>query len=429
MAKRPRQRHNAAMKYSSLRKIATVFIVLAVASGCAPQDAADSDVPNVRSLPLAAAAGSMGSNLISGPDGSIVLSWIEPDGEGNALRHSSLVNGAWSKPRTVVSGENWFVNWADFPSVVPLSETLWAAHWLVSQESGGYAYDVRTAISEDAGATWSESIIPHTDGTDTEHGFVTIFPDNGNIGMVWLDGRKMVNEYDENDVRSSGMTLRSASISRQMAVLNEALVDDLTCDCCQTDVALTAEGPVAIYRDRTVDETRDIFVSRRIDGEWQPGTPVNNDHWDIAACPVNGPVIQAHGSTVVVAWFTAAGDQPMVKVAWSDDSGQTFGAPIEVAADHPKGHVGAALLADGSLAVSWLRSTGMGGAELLLARISRSGEMSTPHVLSEAADVFAFSVPQISRSGDQLVLAWTTEVDKSYGVASALVPVSILTAD
>ena len=94
----------------------------------------------------------------------------------------------------------------DFPSVVPVSESLWAAHWLVSQEAGGYAYDVNTAVSEDGGHTWSETFIPHSDNTATEHGFVTIFADQGDVGMVWLDGRKMVNEYDENNIRASGMT-------------------------------------------------------------------------------------------------------------------------------------------------------------------------------------------------------------------------------
>jgi len=225
------------------------------------------------------------------------------------------------------------------------------------------------------------------------------------------------------------MTLRSANLSKNMVVSNEALIDDLTCDCCQTDVALTSDGPVAIYRDRSDDEIRDIYVSRQVDGKWQPGVAVAEDHWDIAACPVNGPVIQAEGSNVVVAWFTGANDTALVQVAWSDDAGRTFGEPIKVDSDHPKGHVGAALLADGDLALSWLRSTGQGSVELLLARISRSGEMTTPYVLAEAADVFAFSVPQLARDGDNLVSVWTTEVDRNYGVASAIVPVQLLSMD
>lgn len=422
-------RHNDPMKYSRFKQHVTGVIAFIAVVACNPDQARTDGSTGVRALPVAAAAGSMGPNMIRGADGTIVLSWIEPDGDGHALRHSRLQNGAWSDPRTVVRGDNWFVNWADFPSVVPISDSNWVAHWLVSQEAGGYAYDIRTAISADAGNTWSESIVPHTDETDTEHGFVSLFADSGGVGMIWLDGRKMVNEYDETDKVASGMTLRSATFDQELLPFKEALVDDLICDCCQTDIGVTADGPIAVYRNRTVNEVRDIYVSRREFGQWQPGYPVGDDNWEIAACPVNGPVIQAAGSTVAVAWFTAPNESPRVKVAWSDDSGRTFADPVEVAVDRPLGHVGSALLPNGDLALSWLRSTGAGGADLLLSRVSRSGEIGAPHVLEEAVDVFAFSVPQLTLEGDNLISVWTIEVDGTYDVASAIVPLNTLLAD
>lgn len=416
------------MKYYRRGLIAALVLAVSVACGCSPQQTGG-DVGPISLLPLAAAAGSMGPNLIAGADGTVVLSWIEPEGDGHALRHSSLVDGTWTAPRTVASGDNWFVNWADFPSVVPVSETLWGAHWLVAQDDGGYAYDIHTGVSLDGATTWSRPTIPHTDQTDTEHGFVSLFGDSGGLGMVWLDGRKTVNEYDESDVGASGMTLRTGTFGQDMLPFKDALVDDLVCDCCQTDIALTRDGPIAVYRNRTVDEIRDIYVSRREFGEWEPGHPVSDDHWEIDACPVNGPVIQADDSTVVVAWFTAPNEAPRIRVAWSHDSGRSFDDPIEVTADRPLGHVGAALLKDGDLAISWLRSTGTGGAELLLTEVTASGVVAAPYVLKEAADVFAFSVPQLTRDGDHLIVAWTTEKDGTFGIASALVPVSLVTTE
>jgi len=364
--------------------------------------------------------------MVTGPAGEVVLSWLEPTETGNALSFSTLGDTGWSDKRTITSADNWFVNWADFPSVVPLSDHLWAAHWLASQPAGGYAYDVVAALSLDGGETWSEAFIPHTDGTPTEHGFVTLFPDGAGLGMVWLDGRKMVNEYDENDVASSGMTLRAATFGSDRLPIGEALVDDLTCDCCQTDVALTAEGPVVVYRDRTTDETRDIYVSRREFGEWQPGTAVSDDDWEIPACPVNGPIIRADGKTVAVAWFTAADDQPMVKVAWSGDSARSFSTPIVVDAERPLGHVGAALLPDGDLAVTWHRAAGQGGASLMLARVDRNFGVVATYPLVAAADVFAFSVPQLVASGDDLIAVWTTETDGEFGIRSARIPLQLV---
>ena len=75
----------------------------------------------------------MGPNLAVGPGGQIVLSWMAPDGAGHRLDFSVRQADGWSAPVTVARGDNWFVNWADFPSVVPLGGRLWAAHWLASQ--------------------------------------------------------------------------------------------------------------------------------------------------------------------------------------------------------------------------------------------------------------------------------------------------------
>jgi beta-lactamase class D len=401
---------------------AVALLAASLTPGCS-QETAES---TVMSFEVPAAAGSVGANLATGPDGAVVLSWIEPDGDGHRLQYSVLAEAGWTEAATVARGDNWFVNWADFPSVVPLSGQLWAAHWLASQPEGGYAYDVNLSISEDHGRTWSTPFLPHFDATATEHGFVTLYPDSNGVGLVWLDGRKMINEYDENDVRASGMTLRAATFGTDQAPIRSALVDDLTCDCCQTDLALTDDGPVAVYRDRTTDEIRDIYVARREFGEWQPGVPVASDRWEIAACPVNGPVIRANGNDVAVAWFTAAGDAPMVKAAWSQDGGRTFAAPVIVSRDVPLGHVGAVMLAGGDLVVSYQRSIGNGGAELLLRRISVSGAASEPYAVPGAADVFAFSVPQLAMRGDELVVAWTNSIDDEYSVGATLFPVAAL---
>ncbi|HSG63530.1 MAG TPA: sialidase family protein, partial [Gammaproteobacteria bacterium] len=112
------------------------------------------------------------AHLAAAPDGAAVLSWLEPTtGDGMALKLTTLASGVetWTEPRSIAEGENWFINWADFPSVVPISESLWVAHWLVYREDYD-GYDSVVAISTDAGATWSEPTLLNTDGTPTEHG-------------------------------------------------------------------------------------------------------------------------------------------------------------------------------------------------------------------------------------------------------------------
>ncbi len=413
------------MKNRMITRLLCPLLLISGVAGCGSETGPDTTNSEIRLIETPAAIGSMGPNLVTGNGGSVDLRWIEPSGDGSALRYSVLGDGAWGAPRTVASGENWFVNWADFPSVVPVSGSLWAAHWLVRRAAGGYAYDIFAAISNDSGSTWSEPFNPHTDGTDTEHGFVTIFPNDGGVGMVWLDGRKMVNDVTD-DVAASGMTLRSATFAADLSSTSEVLVDELTCDCCQTDVAVTADGPVAAYRDRSAKEIRDIYVSRLVDGQWQEGQAVSNDNWEIPGCPVNGPVIKADGSNVAIAWFSAGDERPRVQAAWSTDSGKSFSNPIVVSADKPLGHVGSALLSNGDLVVSWHHNIGGGKAELNLRRVSASGEMGDVHVLQEAADIFSISVPQLLLHDNELITSWTSKIDDEYQVKSAAIPLGIL---
>src|SRR5690606_3962268 len=157
------------------------------------------------------APGSRSPHLAAGPDGTLVMSWVEPDGDGHRLSYSSLGPDGWNAPRSAARGSGWFVNWADVPSVVPVSGPLWAAHWLEQQPAGGYAYDVAFSVSTDGGNTWSEGVVPHDDGTPTEHGFVTLFPQDDGVGLLWLDGRNMA-QHSSGDAMH-GMTLRSATYS------------------------------------------------------------------------------------------------------------------------------------------------------------------------------------------------------------------------
>ena len=121
-----------------------------------------------------------------------------------------------------------------------------------------------------------------------------------------------------------------------------------------TDAAVTADGPIVVYRDRSDDEIRDISVSRLIDGKWSDPVPVHRDNWKIQACPVNGPAIDARGRDVVVAWFSAVGNQPKAFAAFSKDAGRSFGPPIRLDGGVTLGRVDVVLLPDGSAIAGYI---------------------------------------------------------------------------
>lgn len=388
-----------------------VAIALAALAGCQRPgpDARWLDSPSIVANP--AAAGSRFPHVAVHDDGA-VMSWLEPGtGREYALRYSQFANGAWSPPATVAAGSDWFINWADFPSVVPVNELLWAAHWLQQRPGDVYAYDVRIVVSRDGGSTWSSPFSPHDDGTPTEHGFVTLLPVGETVQAAWLDGRHTSGEHDHAGGGAAGaMTLRGAVIGADGAKQGaDVELDGRTCDCCQTDAALTREGAVVAYRDRSGDEIRDIAIVRRTADGWSAPVHVSNDGWRIDGCPVNGPAIDARGDQVVVAWFTAP-DRPRVRVAFSSDGGRTFTAPVEVASGKVTGRVDTVLLPDGRAAVSWLADE-PGAAGIRTQAFDRAGPAGAIVTIASADVARSSGFPQMVRVADGLLFAWTAPGD------------------
>ena len=147
--------------------------------GCTPKpvnqsSAVDSPLA-IRMSESPAGADSREPDLSATSDGRVILSWIQKVGEKRyALRMAERDANGWSEVRTVAEGENWFINWADFPSVIALKDGSLAAHWLVKSATSTYAYDVNIARSKDRGKTWDMPVVPHRDMTQTEHGFVSL---------------------------------------------------------------------------------------------------------------------------------------------------------------------------------------------------------------------------------------------------------------
>jgi hypothetical protein len=336
----------------------------------------------------------------------VVLSWVERSGERATLRFSERTDGGWTDAATVASGVNWFVNWADVPSVIPLQHESMAAHWLQKSAASTYAYDVRLTFSRDRGHTWSASATPHHDGTRTEHGFASLFPMPGQgLGVVWLDGRQM-KEGAHEGMDAGNMSLRAAMFGPDGTQASEIAIDDRVCECCPSAAAVTANGPIVAFRNRTRDEIRDIYVSRLVGGRWTEPQAVHADNWRIAACPVNGPALSAKGSDVAIAWFTAVGDEGHVYAAFSANSGETFGPPVRIDDVAAVGRVDVELLADGSAAVTWIEFANQ-RSEFRIRRVERSGSRSASLAVSGIASGRSSGYPRLARRGSELIFAWT----------------------
>jgi hypothetical protein len=203
------------------------------------------------------------------------------------------------------------------------------------------------------------------------------------------------------------MMLVTTTISPNGARGPEVRLDARTCDCCQTAAALTSRGPIIAYRDRSPDEIRDVYVTRRVAGSWTSGRSVHADNWKIAACPVNGPALAASGARVALAWFTAANDVARVNVAFSDDAGATFSAPVRVDGGAPAGRVDIALSREGDALVTWVERIGGDTAAVRVRRVSRAGTAGAPTTISRSSTARSSGFPRMVTTGGDVVFAWT----------------------
>jgi hypothetical protein len=398
------------MRFDTHPAKCAALAMIVVAAACTQQPAARPEAPpfRVHAMAAPAAPGSGEPNLAVTADGRVFLSWVEPTGEkGSALRIAvRRKGGAWSPPRTIAEGYDWFVNWADFPSVAALPDGTLFAHWLAKNSIGAYGYDVRISVSRDGGTSWSPFVTPHRDGTPTEHGFVSMLPwGPGRMGLVWLDGRKTTGVSEEHADSLAAMQLMQTSVDAEGRLGGEALLDERVCDCCQTAAASTERGAIVVYRDRSATEVRDISVMRFEDGLWSEPQVLAADGWQMNGCPVNGPAIAASGARVGVAWFAAPHERPRVSVVFSGDGGATFGAPRPVDDGRPLGRVDLVLLPGGDALVSWLEQSAH-GTELRVRRMPESGLRGPSLTVADSSSTRSSGFPRMEIAGGEPILAW-----------------------
>ncbi len=355
-------------------------------------------------------------DLVVAAEGRLLLSWIEARSESaHALMFASFDGKTWDAPREIARGDDWFVNWADTPHIAATEDGALWAHWLRQSAKATYAYDVVLSRSGDGGKTWSRPLTVNDDGTPTEHGFVALWPrSRDSLGIAWLDGRNTAGEEHGGHEEHGGgaMTLRVASFDAALRKSAETELDPRTCDCCQTDAAMTSKGPLLIYRDRDGDEIRDIVSTRFDHGAWTLPRKVHDDRWKMPACPVNGPAIAASGRQAWVAWYTATGDMPKVRVARSQDDGDNFSTPVELDSGmRVQGRVGVAV-DDTSVWVNWTREQA-DGQSLWLARYNTdlSKELQRIEVAKLQGRGRATGFPQMVARAEVVYLVWTDIVD------------------
>jgi hypothetical protein len=247
----------------------------------------------------------------------------------------------------------------------------------------------------------------------SQHGFASLFPAaDGGLGVVWLDGRATHGEEGD-------MQLRAAMFDKNHKSLSDTMIDARVCECCPTSVAMTADGPIAAYRNRTPAEIRDIFVTRLAGRGWSMPVNVHRDNYKIEGCPINGPALAARGKDVVVGWFTAPNEVNRSYVAFSHDSARTFGQPVRVDEVSSLGRMAVALANDGSAVVGWVEFANE-KSQFKVRRVEANG---TKHPPTTVTALSGTRFPRLALAKGEVVLAWTETEQESSRVKTARIRV------
>ena len=356
-------------------------------------------------------------DLILSPQDKLYHTWIEREGDSlDVLKYAILEQYDWSKPHEIVSGTDWFVNWADFPTLAVFagSELNLLASYLQKNPRGKtYDYDIKLASSNSNGERFKlidslHSTIPG------EHGFVSMqsFSYNKNL-LVWLDGSNMKGE--EGDTSSDhhdhggSMQLMAAFVDINGRITDRTVLDDMTCECCQTDIAMTPKGPVVVYRNKGTDHVRDIYLTRYNAGKWSMPRPIHQDNWVIHGCPVNGPAISSLGNKVAVVWYTAVRDNPSIYFSISENAADSFSNPIKLNTKFTDGRLDICWLSKDILAISYLDKLEKTAdrAQIHITLFDGSGTAIADHIITETSSKRKSGFPVMQNIKDTIYLSYT----------------------
>ena len=218
------------------------------------------------------------------------------------------------------------------------------------------------SVSRDGGASFEPPAKVNDDTLPASHGMHSLAVDGRNrVYMAWLDERNLRPENgaleSEKDVipvngyyviradhkqHLSGDTGEPSHQPEPNSEVFFAISDDGgrtfssnqriasdVCPCCKTALAIGPDDRIyAAWRQVVGDNFRHIAVASSNDGggSFGPAVIVSDDQWQIAACPISGPVLSTDTSGLSVYWYTAGlAGQPGIYATRSANAGKTFG--------------------------------------------------------------------------------------------------------
>jgi hypothetical protein len=289
---------------------------------------------------------------------------------------------------------------------------------------------IKIARSPDGGSSFMAAETVHASKLAGMRGWpsFTIGEDNA-VHAVWLDTRVAATEKAAAHAGHGGGGHHGSTrqdiyhaFAASGGAWTETTVATDVCFCCKTAVTTGSNGAVYVaFRNVYPTNFRDMSVARSDDGRtFSAPVRVSEDHWQIDACPEDGPSMAVTDDGVLhIVWPTMLqeGDQKKaVFYASSSDGGRTFTPRVRVDQAGEKVHAGHPQIAatGGRVFVAWDETTG-DGYRVQLREVGLQSASSPVVTLSDGGSA---SYPSIAATPTAVIAAWTR---KSAGASDLVV--------
>jgi hypothetical protein len=200
-----------------------------------------------------------------------------------------------------------------------------------SPKSKRFTADVRFSYSGDGGESFSQPITINDDNLLAGHSFNEMHvADNGEVSIVWLDGRKKVLERaagkQPTEPGSSLYLAKANPRQGDLSFVNQSLESN-TCQCCRIAITKNNKGELAILWRQIYQKNTREFALLTMNGDKQTKR-VSFDEWKIDGCPHQGGALSIDSENRYhMVWFNQGGKGKGIFYSRTDDEGNTLQKP------------------------------------------------------------------------------------------------------
>lgn len=280
-------------------------------------------------------------------DESVVLTWRERGDSGSDLYAAVRpANGEFGPPVRLNSNEQTVESYAHDgmrAAIAVAPGNGLAIAWSDSRAQ------IRAAISEDGGRSFSPSFRIDQADAPAYRGFPAIsFDPAGDLHAIWIDSR-FAKDFAEEPADLFYARVSDGQVTETNLTAEQ---EPSICGCCRTFISAESGSLKLTFRNTTADGYRDPFaMSGTIDGQFGKPQPVSDPLWELAGCPMAGPirvgdeVLWHDGSTGKKLVMAASVDERKARRVFNDvERGDWIGRQPPRAVSTPGGASGVLLI-------------------------------------------------------------------------------------